>query len=432
MKKNNFEIKVIETIKKFNMFSCADAIVTAVSGGMDSVSLLHFLKEFQKNGRNIKFLSAVHFNHNLRGKESAANENFVKNLCGKFGIKLFLKSENVALIAKERKKGIEECARDLRYSFFNKIADEISAKIAVAHTISDSLETVIFNFARGSGLSGLKGIPPVRDKIIRPFIFITRSEIKNYIKQNNLEFVTDKSNFCSDFSRNRIRMFVIPNLKKINPSFEKTGERFLNQIKYDINFFDIMLKKHINKNLNEIKKLHESIRFRIIKKKLEQFSESIEFRHVKLADDLINGKVNAFMLPGKIKIIINNGRFAVCDKTFCEHLTNDDKEFIIEKAFAENSKNKYNLNEIFNLDNLILEPKFRTREPGDIFCRQGSRCTKTLKKLFNEMKIPVQTRSKIKILADGKNIIWIENIGVSEKYKITDETRFLGIIKIKF
>jgi tRNA(Ile)-lysidine synthase len=290
------------TIKKFEMIENSESIAVAISGGVDSVSLLHFLKEnfIKKN------IMAIHLNHNLRGSESIRDENFVKNLCKNWGIKLFLKSCDIFEISKKVHKGIEECARDFRYDFFNEISEKTGSKVAVAHTLSDSIETIIFNLTRGSGIDGIRGIPSIRDNIIRPFVFVPRFEIENYAKNNNLSYITDSSNFSPEFARNRIRMFVIPQIKKINPSFECTFERFLYQINRDCDFLNELSSKYLEKKINDIKILPEAIRYRVLKTILSQFSDSFEFRHIKLADDLIKSKINAFTMPKNIKIFIKD------------------------------------------------------------------------------------------------------------------------------
>ncbi|MDR1364585.1 MAG: tRNA lysidine(34) synthetase TilS [Oscillospiraceae bacterium] len=423
----NLELKIKEAIDKFSMLKDAKSIVVALSGGIDSVSLLHFLK---KKYFSINILAA-HVNHNLRGQESALDEKFVKNLCKLWNIKLFIKSLDVFKIAKDAKQGIEECARELRYNFLEEISEKTKSKIAVAHTLSDSLETVIFNFARGSGIDGLKGISAIRGKIIRPLIFITRNEIEVYAKENNLQHITDSSNFSSKFSRNRIRMFIIPQLKKINPSFEHTGKRFLYQINRDNDFLkEISEKENVN-NIDKIKYLPEAIRHRVLKKILCKFYKSIEYKHVKLADNLLYGEINSFTLPTGIEIKILNNQ--IVEKKIEKNLTSNIKNFIIKKVCIKDFKLDENKGVfgVFDASNSNLILEFRTRRAGDVFYPQKRGCGKTLKKFFNEMKVPVYKRNSISVLAHENEIIWMENFGVSEKYKITYQTNIFGIVKFR-
>ncbi|MBR2880245.1 MAG: tRNA lysidine(34) synthetase TilS, partial [Oscillospiraceae bacterium] len=204
-------------------------VLCAVSGGADSVALLHFLSKME----DVK-LAAAHYNHCLRGTESDADEEFVKTLCGKLGIECVTGRGDVAAYAAESGKSTEEAARTLRYEFLEKTARELGCScIATAHNADDNAETVLLNLTRGTGLKGLCGIPPVRGKIIRPFLQNTREEIEHYLEQNGLEHIEDSSNALDDYSRNRIRHYVSPVLRQLNPSYTSAIARMTESLRED-------------------------------------------------------------------------------------------------------------------------------------------------------------------------------------------------------
>ena len=200
--------------------NAGDRIIVALSGGADSVSLLHVLLSLKESGFDLE-LSAAHINHNLRGEESQRDEDFVRSLCEKLSVKLFVHSEDVYARAKETGKSIELAAREVRYEFFEKLSKELGAKVATAHTLSDSQETMLYNITRGTTLHGLCSIPYKRDYIVRPLLDVTRNQVEIYCKEQSLDFVQDSTNFCEEMcSRNKLRLAVIPHLKGINEGFD--------------------------------------------------------------------------------------------------------------------------------------------------------------------------------------------------------------------
>jgi tRNA(Ile)-lysidine synthase len=201
-------------------------VTVALSGGADSVALLHALLELGLN------VTCCHVNHNLRGAESDTDEAFVRDLCKKWGVKVTVCSLNVKSLQKKH-QSLEEAARNARYAFFSEFET-----VATAHTASDNAETVLLNLIRGTGLKGLCGIPPVRDNIIRPLIECQRSDIEEYCKKHDLDYVTDSTNHCEEFTRNKIRMRLIPVIKQINPAFDCTVTRMCEILREDSDFLE--------------------------------------------------------------------------------------------------------------------------------------------------------------------------------------------------
>lgn len=208
--------KLLDAVKRYDMLKNGDNAVVALSGGADSVTLLHGLKSLEDE-LGIK-VYACHVNHNLRGEESDGDESYVRGLCKEMNVPLEVFSVDVKGSVKKH-ESIEERARELRYEAFAAAAEKFGAKVATAHNACDNAETVLLNMLRGTGLKGLCGIPPKRDYLIRPLIFCAREEIEAYCKENKLKFVTDKTNFSTAYTRNKIRIELMPKLLEINPSF---------------------------------------------------------------------------------------------------------------------------------------------------------------------------------------------------------------------
>ncbi|BED92092.1 MAG: tRNA lysidine(34) synthetase TilS [Candidatus Improbicoccus pseudotrichonymphae] len=432
-----FETKVISTIRKFRMFENLNeknrSLFVAVSGGIDSMSLLHFLI----NNYSDIGICVVHINHNLRGNESLRDELFVRTFCEKNNMKLIVKQEEVGHLSKKNKIGVEECARNVRYGFFDQILKNNIGKLATAHSLSDSLETIIFNFIRGTGLNGLQGIYPIRDNFIRPFIEVTKNEIKNYATENKIDFVEDSSNSCTKYSRNKIRRLVFPVLQNINPSFEKNGLNFIEQMSGDNSFLDqisdLEFKKLENDfDVNLIKNMPYAIKTRVLKKILKQFLGNfcmIEYKQIKLLLNLIENSEKTFTLPSGNLIFITEGKIMVDLKKRNKVLPTIKNKFrIIETNMRDVGKFGDDFVDMFDIGENVGNYVFRNRLPGDCFRPKNRNCTKVLRKFFNEIKISVEERNNLTLLGDKNKIVWIENIGVSEDYRVGINTKKVGII----
>ena len=226
--------KVRNTILEFDMIPQKPCKVTvALSGGADSVALLYSLY-LLKDELGLS-LSACHVNHNLRGEESDGDELFVRRLCRMLDIPLYVRNIRVSDYAGKH-ESIELVARRIRYDFFSELGTD--RLIATAHTASDNCETVLINLIRGTALSGLCGIPPKRDNVIRPLIDCTREEIEGFCRKYSLGYVTDSTNLSDDYTRNKLRLNVIPVLKKINPSLMASVGRMSHSVALDDKYLD--------------------------------------------------------------------------------------------------------------------------------------------------------------------------------------------------
>ena len=221
--------------REWNLFPEGSAVLCAVSGGADSMCLLHWLNDV-KDTLGIR-LQAAHYNHCLRGDESDRDEEFVRTCCRAWSIPLICGGGDVSAWAEEMGMGLEEAAREMRYAFLQKSARQVDADlIAVAHNANDNIETMLLHLIRGSGLTGLTGMLPRRDNIVRPLLTTTRAEIEEYCAAHNVPYVQDSTNADERYSRNRVRHRIIPELTAMNPRFVENSVKLLERLRDDENY----------------------------------------------------------------------------------------------------------------------------------------------------------------------------------------------------
>lgn len=451
----NIEEKIIRAIHKFNMISRGDTVIVGVSGGADSVALLHFLSSHKKM-LGIEII-AVHINHLLRGKEAYRDETFVVNFCKQRNIILKLFKVDIQKESKIRKIGCEECGRQVRYESFYSLADQKNCKIATAHTLSDNIETFIMNIIRGTGLRGLTGIPAIRDnKIIRPLIFCSREEIEKYCLQYDLRFCVDSSNLSCDYTRNKIRLNVVPIFKSINPSFNDTFSKMLENIIMDNDCIEELSCKFIDGDIKILKNLPKALKDRVIINFVyRECGVRLSKCHVDLICDVIEknfGKVN---IPLNFFVTIINDHLNVFknEKSFKKEsivselcvgeisfknnvllnvklLTYD--EFNFYKNSLKTKKDRdFLFNNSLDYDTISRSAIFRNRQPEDFFIPVKRKVRKKLKKFFNEIKLDINTRNTLILLAEGSEVIWIDGVGVSDDHKVTSMTKNVLLVEKK-
>lgn len=317
--------KVLETIRKYNLIVDGDKIVLGVSGGPDSICMLDNLREV-KEEQVIEFeIYVAHINHMIR-EEAIDDEKYVQEYCKKYNIECFVKRADVQKIASEKKIGTEEAGRKVRYDFFEEVLQKTeSNKIAIAHNKNDKIETIIMHLLRGSGLSGLKGIEPIRDnKYIRPLLECERTEIEQYCEDKKLNPRIDKTNFENEYTRNKIRNIVIPYIKKeFNPNIIQTLSRLSDLAADESNYIELQTQKAFEKiliakekeqitlNLKEFNKQDKVIKNRLIlytTKELMGSTQGIEKIHIEDIIKLCQNNVgNKFLTPNKnLKVLVKD------------------------------------------------------------------------------------------------------------------------------
>jgi len=298
--------KVKNAVLKFGMIKELPCKITvALSGGADSVALLYSLW-FLKDELQIE-LSACHVNHNLRGDESDGDEMFVRRMCRLLDIPLYVRNIKV-LDYVSKHESVELVARKIRYDFFSELgADRL---IATAHTASDNCETVLINLIRGTALSGMCGIPPKRDNIIRPLIDCTREDIENFCKEYSLPYVTDSTNLSTDYTRNKLRINIIPELKKINPSLVTSISRMSQSVALDDLYLDDIAKR-------ELEKARKDGKYSVLA--LQSLDECILRRAVAMIFDENDIPIGSLALANAVQIIRDGkGKINPCQYKFLQ------------------------------------------------------------------------------------------------------------------
>lgn len=425
MKTNLFDKINIENFVAEN-----DVILIALSGGADSVFLAEYFKSI-KDQYSLT-LKAAHIEHGIRGRESIDDCRFVEKYCRESDIECFTLHINAPAEAKEAGKGIEEYSREKRYEFFNSIECD---KIATAHNLSDNIETLIFRLARGTSVKGLCGIPPKRDNIIRPLLSITGKEIRQYLDENNISYCVDSTNIDNAYNRNHIRNKIIPLLSKLNDNYELSFERLIESLNEDNDFLEAEAEKCFDivcsNNRIDIEKIIQypiAIQKRIV---IRYFVE----HHISLNEYRIRNIIQLIKNPGKFQI--SGNIYAVSNKKELRIADFAEKNyrFVFEKEVCSVNDflNKYELSGkkfdfCCDYDKIVGSISVRSRESGDKISLADRACTKSLKKLYNELKIPVEIRDNIPVITDNSGVIGIYGYCVDERVKLSESTKNVLIL----
>jgi tRNA(Ile)-lysidine synthase len=449
--------QVTKTISRYNMIRKGDRIIVTVSGGPDSICLLNILAELAFE-LDITLITA-HFEHGLRPLEDPYETALVREYACSMNLPFETeKASDIDL----NSSSLEEKARNQRYSFFEKVRIKYNAtKIAMGHNLNDQAETVLMRLLRGSGITGLSGIPPVRDNIIiRPLIGIRREDIIEYLEQKRLKYAVDSSNNNIRFTRNRIRMELMPEMIKYQPEFIEVLGRLSDHIREENSLVETLADEWVINNLQRhetgeylinimsVKKLHYALIKRIIRNIVKRYNNSlygIDSDHVQeIFDLLINPKPNITInLPGSL--IVRKEY----DSLFFSSGTSYPDSFLYELSGTGDTRineigRSIRIEELINNPHITLEAyadmamvdrglvsfplTLRNFRPGDRFIPLGMKGHRKVKDFFIDLKIPSHTRKKIPIILTGDQIIWIAGYRISDCYKVTPDTK--DILKI--
>lgn len=444
-----FEKKLIEFSDKNELLSAGDKVLVCLSGGSDSVCLLKVLHNC-KDILKIK-IYACHVNHMIRGEEADRDEAFCKEICKELNIDLYCGKFDVLKIAEKEKKGTELAAREVRYKFFNDILKKYGIdKIATAHNKNDNAETLLMNYIRGSGLSGMCGIDVKRDNIIRPLLCMEKREILDYLKLNNAAYVTDSTNLSVEYTRNKLRLELIDYIeKKLNPSFCSTVTHNAELIRADNEFISGLAEESKKKclfedetgvyiELENFRKLHRALRYRILRNAVEMVRGSvldIGMKTIERIDEAARGKIT---VCSDVEAQISYGRLYIskpAEDVLYEyklgvnqnlHIT-EGKCFVKAEILEKNEYKKEKNCVYFDYDKICCGQLYvRNRRNGDVIKTEAG--TKKLKNLFIDSKIPVKKRNRMPLLVYENEVLWVCGLRRSNKYKINNETK--RVIKI--
>lgn len=435
--------KVLKTINDYHMLSDCETLGIGLSGGADSVCLAHFLRT-NMEFLGIKKLKGIHIHHGIRGEEADRDLNFSRNFCEKLEMEFVSYYADVPKEAEKTGESIEACARRIRYSFFEASGCD---RIATAHNLNDNMETFIFNLSRGASLSGLCGIPYVRDIYIRPLLECSRNEIEKYLKENNLDFVTDSTNLCDDYTRNKIRHNILPLLTELNPSFYNAFSRCVNSLNSVKDFVNVSANDLIGKSrcdgyydCSVFNACHIALKSQVVALILkENNAENISRDHINAVIHIMENGGSTYV-GGDVQVNVCDNKlffgeiknteyfeqpfsFDVCELTtpIGRYSVN-----IYDEKDLQNF-NKQTMDNLIDCDKISFDTIIRNRRDGDSIQLSG-RPNKTFKKLFNENKISVYERDRMLVLSDEKGIVWTEFFGAAKRCK--PEKNSKKIIKI--
>ena len=444
------------------MLEKGDTVFIAASGGCDSTTLLHLLTEIAPAWK-LK-LGILHVNHKLSGKASNQDEAFVRNLARRFKIPVFVARLPVEKKMKEEKISLEEAAREERYHFFEKTAEAKGArKIFLAHTQDDQAETVLMRIINGTGLQGLQAIRPKRKLnnvyIMRPFIEISRNEIRRFAQVNSIRFREDKSNWSLQFLRNRIRLKLLPFLEhSFNPQVKKALARLPHLLDVDLAFLeetaDIFYKR-LAKQRNEDEvafpkrsflQLRPSIQYRLIGRALRTLAEAeLDFEHWNtFLERLTMERHFQLQLPKGILAAVSSE--VVCLKRSRKHRISFSYPLFLGKPlyipeidatlFCELLSKKPRVLrktdrrfDIFDGTKLSFPLLVRNRKAGDRFQPLGQSKPVKLKGFLISRHIPFDDRDCLPLVVSGDRLAWVGGIGMGEIFKVTNRTKqFIRIL----
>lgn len=423
---------IIDFCEKYDMLPRGSRVLLALSGGKDSVFLLEKLLELREE-RELT-LACAHFDHKLRGAESDRDREFVKDLCAIRGLPFHLGSGAVAAFAGDQGLGTEEAARRLRYEFLEKTADSIGAdRIATAHTADDNAETLILNLLRGSGLKGLCGIPPVRGRIVRPLLETTTAEILEYLSSLSIKYVEDSTNAGDEYARNRVRHHIIPALRELEPSFDQAVVRCLSLLREDEALLGAMAQDFYNEKADsdgslptaELAALPKPLSSRVIR--LAAGGE-LSLTHTQAVLKLAGGQdphAELHLPGGKVRREYDRLSFGAQPRPLlgvkrlfpgCS-VSLDEAGLVASceeaKVFDEinNSVNTFLVKSDSICGNIVIGPG----KGGESIRLAGRGCTKTLKKLFAEARIPLARRGLVPVLRDDEGLVAVYGFGIAQR-----------------
>lgn len=406
-------------------------VLVAVSGGCDSICLLHLLwTQREEWGLEV---SAAHYEHGIRGEASLRDAAFVEDFCRARGIPCAVEHGDVPAYAREQGLGIEEGARELRYAFLERRADELGCdRIATAHNADDNVETMLLNLTRGSGLRGLGGIPPVRGRIVRPLLTVTRQELEAYLRENALPHVEDASNADESYRRNRLRQRVLPLLREMNPALAHTLGDTAALLRQDedclASLADDFIEKHYQNDSLPAKKLcelHPAVASRVLRALCAQ---SLERKHVEETLAFCRGSELGYLdLPGQ-RLRREQGRLYFSE---IESIPLPDRAIrpgecleIPELGIcirADLVEYNQKINSLFKTycikyENIRGNEILCTgRRPGDRMRPAYRGCSKSLKALFLEHGMTRAERDRILVFRDEAGILAVHDLALDER-----------------
>ncbi len=442
---------VKSTVEENGLLSKGDRVLVALSGGPDSVALLHMLTKLRREYE--LSLTAVYINHQIRKKAARGEEHFCAELCGRLKVDFLLESVDIPALARKNKKGIEETARDFRYETFDRLASiHSSDKIALGHHADDQAETILFRVLRGTGLTGLAGIPIKRGKIIRPLLNLRRSELLAYLAVHKLQFCKDVSNDNVEYTRNYIRNRLLPEIRKnLNPSADSALVNLAATAAIEDQYLSGIASRKFRRlvtrtaggklrlPLTELTKQPEWLGMRLLRHCV--IAASVEGTPPDRAVVARLGKLVAkgggsMSLPGRIQATVEQGQLLIFKNRtnrFEQELRVGGRTevpmsgliFSIKMLHYTDQAVKQRRSLKVSIDSSTIYPPLAVRNirSGDRFGPLGLRGTKKIGDYLTDHKVERYLRDEIPVVCDRKGIIWLVGYEIADRVKITVSTK---------
>lgn len=446
------EQNLFAALDVYGMLDGQNGVLVGYSGGADSSAMLSLLKPICDE-RGI-YLHAMHIHHGIRGEEADRDAHFCKDFCERLGVDFTLVSGDIPRLAKESGRGIEQTAREFRYdAFLKKVrSDERLSCIATAHNANDNAETVVFNLARGSGITGVSGIAPIRKldgvAVIRPLLYAAKSDVVGYCEKNGIEYIFDSTNNDTAYTRNYIRHEIMPKLERLNPSFLSAATRITENLRSDAQCLDAMAEGFVADNVRDGKidvdvlaNADKAIASRAVCAMFARVSDkTLERVHIDAVLEHAKSyrEGASLSLVGKVRAVYEGRRlcFAVgaspivheFEYALCEGLNQFDEGFavlVVKDGISDGDLQKYNetLENIYKLsihtkisfDKISHTLFVRSRRNGDAYVFGGM--TRKLKKLYNDRAYSTQKRAATPIFFDQEGIVWVPGFQVADRVK---------------
>ncbi|MFQ6807495.1 MAG: tRNA lysidine(34) synthetase TilS [Blautia sp.] len=444
----NIEERVFSYIEKYNMIEAGSQVIVGISGGGDSVCLLFLLSKYQK--RRPFHLLGIHVNHGIRGQEALRDQEYAKKLCERLGVPFTVYTYSVPAIAQQEKRSLEEAGRMVRRRAFEEKAASLGKKavIALAHHENDNAETVLHNLIRGTKAAGMGGIRPIQEigegvAYIRPLLKVTREEIETYLRQQQIPWMTDSTNQELEYTRNRIRHRIIPEMEKINPKvvshIAQAADTFQAIEEYLTGQADMLYREYVEQRENGYwirkelfleKELMQSYVIRMVLERAADKKQDLTAFHVESILSLGKGRTGASVsLPGGVLASQVYGDLYVRLPDSGEAPL---KELELEIFPWENQQiPEKTYTKWFDYDKIKSSLEIRHRKPGDFLTIADTGGRKKLKDYFIDCKIPREEREKVTLLAEGSHILWVVGYRISQYYKVTSQTKTVLKVHVK-
>ncbi|HWR59685.1 MAG TPA: tRNA lysidine(34) synthetase TilS [Thermodesulfovibrionales bacterium] len=449
-KQDSFIDTVRLTLSRHSMLSGGETVLVGLSGGPDSVCLLMVLDKLR--GELDLKLHAIYIDHGLRPAEIPEEVEFCRELCEGLHVPFTTKAIDVKTYSKQQGMNKQEAARELRYKVFDEVSAEIMAgRIALGHTSDDQLETFFMRFFRGSGPAGLSGIPPVRGRIIRPLIEVGRTEIEEFLGGQNQGCIVDSSNLKEDYSRNKLRLSFIPEIKKINPRIVETVSRTMEILREEERYFGIQVTKTLMKLvcrksdlrielfLTPMESMDKVILRRVLRRAIEETKglRGMGFAHIEDVIELIKqGRPgDRLYLPRGLRVIKNYGTLVITSEVpqrigvFALNVPGEAVLREIKAVITATAEDMIDCDSdwkkiaVFDADKVGVALTVRPREEGDFFYPLGFGKRKKLQDFFVDEKVPRDERDSIPIIVSGNDIVWIAGYRGDERFRTTAATK---------